>query len=148
MGQQQLLLLVLSTVIVGLATVTGIQAFDENQAQASQDALIQKATSIATDVKALHSKPTQLGGITVDNNADPAKIAKRIGLKSAAVNVPGAGDGATLTLTTGSNGLKITSSGSDAAQPVTVTFDPSANDGSQISTSLGTTTGSGGNSGT
>jgi Tfp pilus assembly ATPase PilU len=35
MGQQQLLLLVLGIVIVGLAVVVGIQAFSENQKQAN-----------------------------------------------------------------------------------------------------------------
>lgn len=142
MGQQQLLLLVLSTVIVGLATVAGIQAFDENQAQAAQDALVQKATSIATDAKALDSKPSQLGGMTIDSETDAATVAKRLGLEDATVDVTSAGDGATLTLTTTSDGLEIASSGSDATQQVTVTFDPSANDGSQISTNIGSSTSS------
>ena len=35
MGQQQLLLLVLGIVIVGLAVVVGIQAFGENQKKAN-----------------------------------------------------------------------------------------------------------------
>src|SRR5690554_5459445 len=38
MGQQQLLLLVLGIVIVGLAVVVGIQAFGENQKKANSDA--------------------------------------------------------------------------------------------------------------
>ena len=39
MGQQQLLLLVLGIVIVGLAVVVGIQAFSENQRKANADAM-------------------------------------------------------------------------------------------------------------
>ena len=66
MGQQQLLLLVLATVIVGLATVAGIQAFDQGQVQAEQDALTQEAVSIASDVQATAKKPSQFGGYDDD----------------------------------------------------------------------------------
>ena len=62
MGQQQLLLLVLATVIVGLATVAGIQAFDQNQTQANGDALSTTALEIASEVQAWSQKPSQLGG--------------------------------------------------------------------------------------
>jgi len=63
MGQQQLLLLVLATVIVGLATVAGIQAFDENQKQAQQAAMRQRAAAVLTDVRAEFNKPSELGGV-------------------------------------------------------------------------------------
>jgi hypothetical protein len=62
MGQQQLLLLVLATVIVGLATVAGIQAFDQGQTQANQDALTQSAVKIASDIQARIQEPAQFGG--------------------------------------------------------------------------------------
>jgi hypothetical protein len=77
MGQQQLLLLVLSTVIVGLATVAGIQAFSENQAQASRDALVQRGTSIISDVQGLSSKPTQMGGVDLSSDA-PSVVFDRL----------------------------------------------------------------------
>jgi hypothetical protein len=72
MGQQQLLLLVLATVIVGLATVAGIQAFDEGQEQATQDALTQRALSIGSDLYAVSQKPSQLGGISLGGDATNA----------------------------------------------------------------------------
>ncbi|MCS3628899.1 hypothetical protein GGP85_002845 [Salinibacter ruber] len=78
MGQQQLLLLVLSTVIVGLATVAGIQAFSENQAQAAQDALVQRGTSIMSDVQGLAGKPTQMGGVNLPG-ATPSTVFDRLG---------------------------------------------------------------------
>jgi hypothetical protein len=62
MGQQQLLLLVLATVIVGLATVAGIQAFEQGQTRANQDALTQQAVKIASDVQARVKEPSQFGG--------------------------------------------------------------------------------------
>ena len=62
MGQQQLLLLVLGIVIVGLAVVVGISAFSENRIKASADALVTDGLRIASDVQAWALKPDQLGG--------------------------------------------------------------------------------------
>lgn len=62
MGQQQLLLLVLGIVIVGLAVVVGIQAFSENQAKANVDAMTNDAIRIASDAQAWALKPEAFGG--------------------------------------------------------------------------------------
>lgn len=62
MGQQQLLLLVLGIVIVGLAVVVGIQAFSENQKKANADALVNDAIRIASDAQAWKLKPGAFGG--------------------------------------------------------------------------------------
>jgi hypothetical protein len=62
MGQQQLLLLVLGIVIVGLAVVVGIQAFSENQKKANADALVNDAIRIASDAQAWKLKPGACGG--------------------------------------------------------------------------------------
>ena len=149
MGQQQLLLLVLATVIVGLATVAGIQAFDEGQSQASQDALTQRATTIASDIKAAESKPDQLGGLTIGTEEDSegndqptstaTEIANTIGLSGVEVTADGAGADATCLVATASSGAQATVAcgSSDAQQDVKATFDPSASTGDQISTEFG-----------
>jgi hypothetical protein len=62
MGQQQLLLLVLGIVIVGLAVVVGIQAFGENQKKANSDAIVNDAIRIASDAQAWRLKPAAFGG--------------------------------------------------------------------------------------
>lgn len=62
MGQQQLLLLVLGIVIVGLAVVVGIQAFSENQKKANTDSLVSDAIRIASDAQAWRLKPAAFGG--------------------------------------------------------------------------------------
>ncbi len=62
MGQQQLLLLVLGIVIVGLAVVVGIQAFGENQKKSNQDAITNDVIRIASDAQAWNLKPTAFGG--------------------------------------------------------------------------------------
>jgi len=66
MGQQQLLLLVLGIVIVGLAVVVGIQAFSENQKKANADALVMTGMRIASDAQAWLRKPNQFGGAPLD----------------------------------------------------------------------------------
>jgi hypothetical protein len=99
MGQQQLLLLVLATVIVGLATVAGIQAFDENQEQATQDALVQRGVEIASEVRSAVQKPSQFGGVDLSSGTESehkSEIADLNGWSDAtAIPADGAGDGAT-----------------------------------------------------
>ncbi|MDX1546508.1 MAG: hypothetical protein R3247_05955 [Rhodothermales bacterium] len=63
MGQQQLLLLVLGIVIVGLAVVVGINAFSENRTKSNADALVTDALRVASDVQAWALKPGQFGGM-------------------------------------------------------------------------------------
>lgn len=82
MGQQQLLLLVLSTVIVGLAVVAGIEAFDQGQRQATQNALAQRAISIGTDILMAQQKPPQLGGIDLSTVTKDETVADAIAPES------------------------------------------------------------------
>lgn len=60
MGQQQLLLLVLSTVIVAFATLAGIEAFNQSQRQAVVDEMTQKALEIAVDVQTYTKRPAHM----------------------------------------------------------------------------------------
>lgn len=62
MGQQQLLLLVLGIVIVGLAVVVGIEAFSENRKKANVDALVSDLVRFASDAQAWMLKPAAFGG--------------------------------------------------------------------------------------
>ncbi len=68
MGQQQLLLLILSAIIVGLAIVTGINMFGENAVQANKDAVMQDMLTIASRAQGWYRRPTQLGGGGRDYN--------------------------------------------------------------------------------
>jgi hypothetical protein len=63
MGQQQLLLLVLGIVIVGLAVVVGINAFSENRVKSNADALVTDGLRIVSDAQAWALKPGQFGGM-------------------------------------------------------------------------------------
>jgi hypothetical protein len=62
MGQQQLLLLVLGIVIVGIAIVVGINAYAENSVKANYDALLQDGLRIVSDAQSWKSKPELFGG--------------------------------------------------------------------------------------
>src|SRR5690554_4311872 len=62
MGQQQLLLLVLGIVIVGIAVVAGIQAFSEGKEKADRDAIVSDAMRVISDVQAWKLKPSAFGG--------------------------------------------------------------------------------------
>ena len=66
MGQQQLLLIVLGTIIVGVAVVVGINMFATGAVNAERDALIQDVNNIASSAAAYWRKPAALGGAARD----------------------------------------------------------------------------------
>lgn len=62
MGQQQLLLVILVTIIVGIATVVAINTFGSAADSANLDAVRQDVASIAAAAQGFYMKPTMLGG--------------------------------------------------------------------------------------
>lgn len=62
MGQQQLLLVILVTIIVGIATVVAINTFSSAADSANLDAVRQDVANIAASAQGYYMKPTQLGG--------------------------------------------------------------------------------------
>jgi hypothetical protein len=62
MGQQQLLLVILVTVIVGIATVVAINTFGSASESAARDAIINDITAIAASAQAYYTKPIAMGG--------------------------------------------------------------------------------------
>ncbi len=62
MGQQQLLLIVLGVIIVGIAVVVGINLFGSSAKQANEDAIIQECLSIISQSQQWARKPQVLGG--------------------------------------------------------------------------------------
>ncbi len=62
MGQQQLLLLILGIVIVGLAVVVGLQAFERNQEKAAGDAMVSDAMRMIADSQVWALKSPMHGG--------------------------------------------------------------------------------------
>lgn len=62
MGQQQLLLVILVTIIVGIATVVAINTFSSAADSANLDAVRNDVASIAASAQGYFIKPTMLGG--------------------------------------------------------------------------------------
>ncbi len=62
MGQQQLLLIVLGVIIVGIAVVVGINVFTASASQSNRDAVIADLTNIASMAQQHFRKPAALGG--------------------------------------------------------------------------------------
>jgi Tfp pilus assembly protein PilE len=81
MGQQQLLLVILVTIIVGIATVVAINTFGAAADSANVDAVRQDVAQIAAASQGYYMKPTMLGGggrdfsdITFNHFAFPAAV--------------------------------------------------------------------------
>lgn len=62
MGQQQLLLVILVTIIVGIATVVAINTFGSAADSANLDAVRQDVASIAASSQGYFMKPTMMDG--------------------------------------------------------------------------------------
>ncbi len=62
MGQQQLLLIVLGTIIVAVAVVVGINMFTTGAVNAERDALLQDVNNVASSAASYWRKPAVLGG--------------------------------------------------------------------------------------
>ncbi len=62
MGQQQLLLIILGVIIVGIAVAVGITMFKTNAVAANKDALINDMVQLAARAQQYYRRPTSLGG--------------------------------------------------------------------------------------
>ncbi len=62
MGQQQLLLLVLGAIIVGVAIVVGVNMFSTSAVNANRDAVVQDCMTLATRAQQWYRTPAILGG--------------------------------------------------------------------------------------
>jgi Tfp pilus assembly protein PilE len=62
MGQQQLLLIVLGVIIVGIAVVVGINIFSASSSNANRDAVVSDLTNLGAMAQQYYRKPTAMGG--------------------------------------------------------------------------------------
>jgi Tfp pilus assembly protein PilE len=62
MGQQQLLLIVLGVIIVGIAIAVGISMFKTNARNSNRDAVINDMNNIAALAQQYYRKPSSMGG--------------------------------------------------------------------------------------
>jgi len=62
LGQQQLLMIVLAIIIVGIAVAVSIQLFRSNAIEQKRDLLIEETTSLGYMAIQYYKKPAELGG--------------------------------------------------------------------------------------
>ena len=62
MGQQQLLLIILGVIIIGIAVVVGINYFTSSSGKANREAIIADLTDIAIMAQKYYREPIKLGG--------------------------------------------------------------------------------------
>ena len=62
MGQQQLLLIILGVIVVGIAVAVGITMFSDSSINANRDALASDLVNMASRAQQYYRRPTALGG--------------------------------------------------------------------------------------
>jgi hypothetical protein len=75
MGQQQLLLIILGVIIVGIAVAVGITMFQDNAVSANKDAVTNDLVQLAAKAQQFFRKPSSLGGGSNDFTAITANAA-------------------------------------------------------------------------
>ena len=134
MGQQQLLLVILVTIIVGIATVVAINIFGTASDQANKDAIRQDLLTAASQVQAIYARPVLMGGAGRDiaENLSQAEVAQL-------TQIPGVINGAVIdndnaeyevtTLGAASVTMTATAKGSNAESDWTMTVNDTDADG-------------------
>lgn len=123
MGQQQLLLIVLGVIIVGIAVVVGINVFTASASQANKDAVVADLTNIAAMAQQHYRKPAALGGggNAFDASNGGTAFAVPVSL-SPTPNMSIAGVTATVAPQSVTLAASGTENGADGATPFTVTM--------------------------
>ena|ERR1035437_488436 len=62
MGQQQLLLIVLGVIVVGIAVAAGMGLFSSSKDSSIKDELVNQTLAIAANAQQYYSKPASMGG--------------------------------------------------------------------------------------
>ena len=62
MGQQQLLLIVLGVIVVGIAVVVGINLFNANAVSSNRDAVVSDLNNLGAMAQQYYKKPISMGG--------------------------------------------------------------------------------------
>jgi hypothetical protein len=117
MGQQQLLLVILVTILVGIATLVAFNVFGTAAEEANRDAVRQDILAAAAQAQAIWTRPQMMDGAGQDFTTTTAdELLPRL-------NIPGelATDGSTVTNENGVYSVTITN-----ATTIVVSGDPSS----------------------
>ena len=86
MGQQQLLLVLLATIIIGIATIFAINVFSLGAENRNNDAVINDLIIGASNAQQIWERPAFMGGINKNFQGNEERIIQAIG-------IPGLSDG-------------------------------------------------------
>ncbi len=104
MGQQQLLLIVLSVIIVGIAVVVGINMFNDQAASSNLDAVTADLVNLASRAQQHFRRPTAMGGgggsfaLLTNNAAGLAYLTTQPTNENGTYSVKTAGNGTTVVI--------------------------------------------------
>jgi len=112
MGQQQLLLIILGVIIVGIAIAVGLSLFSAQSVQSNRDAIINDLNNLAAQAYQFRIRPTSMGGGQGDYTTFTIPIKMRTNENGTYVASPS------------SNSIDITAtSAQNASNYITVTID-------------------------
>ena len=112
MGQQQLLLIILGVIIVGIAIAVGLSLFSAQSVQSNRDAIINDLNNLAAQAYQFRIRPTSMGGGQGDYTTFTIPVKMRTNENGTYVASPS------------SNSIDITAtSGQNASNYITVTID-------------------------
>jgi Tfp pilus assembly protein PilE len=130
MGQQQLLIVILVTIIVGISIGLAINAYDESRVRSNHEAVRQKMMEASTLAQSYHAKHSMYGGgngsfsnidladlqITPDNNIGTFTISEASRNSFKLTAVPLAGEEINLVATITANNIVITEEAKEEAE--------------------------------
>jgi uncharacterized protein (UPF0333 family) len=112
MGQQQLLLIILGVIIVGIAIAVGLSLFSAQSVQSNRDAIINDLNNLAAQAYQFRIRPTSMGGGQGDYTTFTIPVKMRTNENGTYVASPS------------SSSIDITAtSGQNASNYITVTID-------------------------
>ena len=97
MGQQQLLLIILGVIIVGIAIAVGLSLFSAQSIQANKDAIINDLNNIAAHAYQYKIRPSSMAG--GEGNYTNYKLPSKMATNENATYDPGSPSGASFTVT-------------------------------------------------
>jgi hypothetical protein len=112
MGQQQLLLIILGVIIVGIAIAVGLSLFSAQSVQSNRDAIINDLNNLAAQAYQYRIRPTSMGGGQGDYSSFSIPLKMRTNENGTYVATPSAN---TITITA--------TSAQNASNYITVTID-------------------------
>lgn len=123
MGQQQLLLVILVTILVGIATLVAFNVFGTAAEEANRDAVRQDIMAAAAQAQAIWTRPEMMDGAGQDfTNLTAATLLPRL-------NIPGLFEDGEVTNDNGSYTLAITD-----ATTIVITGEPASDTPNIIAT--------------